>query len=236
MNMKKTAIMQPYIFPYLGYFQLIHAVDTFVFYDDVNFIKGGWINRNRILLNGRDFFLTVPCRQISPYKLINETEFDNQRPEFKKLNKTLEQAYKKAPYYEPVAEIIESILNTNTNLISELAECSIRTIVEYLDISVEFKKSSVDFPFTKEAVKADRIIAICNALNSQHYINPIGGQELYDKAYFNQHDIQLNFIKSQPQEYTQFNNTFVPGLSIIDVMMFNDKETIKTMLNQYELI
>ncbi len=228
--------MQPYLFPYLGYFQLINAVDTFVFYDDVNYIKGGWINRNRILLNGRDFFLTVPCSQISPNKQINETEFDNKRPEFKKLNKTLKQAYKKAPFFEPVAAMIETILNTDTTRIADLAECSIRTIVRYLEIPVDFRISSVDFPFTKDAVKADRIIAICKALDSGHYINPIGGMELYEKDYFNKHGILLNFVQSQPVEYKQFNNAFVSGLSIIDILMFNSKKEIKEMLDNYKLI
>ena len=70
----KLAIMQPYIFPYLGYFQLLNSVDHFVFYDDVNFIKGGWVNRNQLLINNQNKFFTVPLKKIISFTPINEVE------------------------------------------------------------------------------------------------------------------------------------------------------------------
>lgn len=227
--------MQPYIFPYIGYFQLIQAVDTFTFYDDVNYIKGGWVNRNRILLNGKDSFLTIPCIKASPNKKINEILFDNNRPEYKKLVKTLSLAYKKAPYYHQAFPLIENILNTPTNQLSVLAAESIKQIANYLNIKATFLTSSLDFPETKGMDKTDRLIALCKRTNAHHYINPIGGIDLYEKDYFKSENIELSFIKPKPIYYRQFNNEFVPWLSIIDVLMFNSVEEIKELLDQYIL-
>lgn len=230
------AVMQPYIFPYIGYFQLINAVNTFVFYDDVNFIKNGWINRNRILLNSKDHYITIPCLKVSSFKLINEVNFDQNNKEFKKLLKTIEQAYKRAPYFDEVFSLVESVLDNPTNKISELAERSVIEICQYLGIKTQFKVSSVAFPETKGMEKADRLISICKKEKAAYYINPIGGMELYEKSYFKKDEIQLSFIKSLPMKYDQFGNEFVPWLSIIDVLMFNTPEEIQELLLKFELI
>jgi hypothetical protein len=232
----RLAVMQPYVFPYIGYFQLIQAVDTFVFYDDVNYIKGGWINRNRILLNGKVHFLTIACSKASPNRLINEVEIDNSKLQLQKLSRTLELTYKKAPCFNQVFPLINNILQTPVNNIAVLAEQSVKRIAEYLNINIKFKTSSVDFAETKGLDKADRLIEICKKTNSNHYINPIGGTTLYNKAYFEKHDIQLNFINSMPIQYNQFNNEFIPWLSIIDVLMFNQAENIYDYLSQYQLV
>lgn len=231
----KLAVMQPYVFPYIGYFQLIHAVDVFVFYDDVNYIKGGWINRNKMLLNGKEHLLTIPCIKPSPNKQINEIRFDSNRKEFQKLSKSIEQAYKKAPCFEQVFPLIRSILEHPTDTISNLAEQSVVKIAHYLEIPTQFKISSVDFPETKGMEKADRLVELCKKTTCNQYINPIGGKELYNKAFFKRKGIQLDFITSLPIAYKQFKNEFVPWLSIIDVLMFNNKEEINVFLKKYTL-
>ena len=233
----KLAVMQPYLFPYLGYFQLINAVDYFVFYDDVNYIKQGWINRNKILVNGRDHIFTVPLKKASSFSLIKDTElhpalFYKWKPKFLK---SIEQAYKKAPFYKEILPIIEKILDTPGNSISILAEQSVMQIALYLNIKAEFRISSVDFPETKGLEKADRLVEISRKTNTNNYINPIGGKELYEKSFFEDKGVQLDFIKSTPVEYKQFKNEFIPWLSIIDVLMFNSIEETKGFLNQFEL-
>ena len=236
MDDKKVAIMQPYIFPYLGYFQLINAVDSFVFYDDVNFIKKGWVNRNRVLINESDKLFTIPCLKASQNKLINEIKVDYNK-EYKKLLKTIEQAYKKAPYFDVTFPIILRILNQEEELLSDKIIKSTILLCEYLDIrKTTFYKSSHDFSESIGVDKADRLIEITKSLNSQHYINPIGGQKLYSKEYFNDREVKLNFIKCDLPVYQQFSNDFIPGLSIIDVLMFNDVKSVKGMLKQYTLV
>jgi hypothetical protein len=228
----KLAIMQPYFFPYIGYFQLINAVDKFVFYDDVNFIKNGWINRNRILLNGQFHYFTVQLKNAGSFKIIKEVEFTDNRS---KLQKTLEQAYKKAPYYNVAMPILIDCLNYPTNKISELAIYSVKRTSYYLGINAEFENSSVNYYDTKGLEKAERISQICKINNAGTYINPIGGQEIYKKEQFLCNKINLFFIQSNSTEYKQYNDKFIPDLSVIDVMMFNSKEKICEMLNQYEL-
>jgi len=227
--------MQPYIFPYIGYFQLINAVDKFVIYDDVNFITKGWINRNRILNNGKDSLFSIPLKEASQNKLINQIEI-NWDPIWKsKFLKTLEQCYKKAPYFQEVSAVIEQTLCVDNESISKVIENNLRLICQYLSIKTEIISSSAIYQNTHLKAQ-ERILDICLQEKASQYINPIGGLELYDKDIFEAKGIVMNFIKSNPVEYTQFKNNFVPWLSMIDVMMFNSKEKINEYLNNYEFV
>lgn len=229
--------MQPYIFPYIGYFQLINAVDKFIFYDDVNFIKKGWINRNRILLGGNDFSFAIPLTKVSQNININKTYIDIQLyAEWKKkFNQTLIYGYKKAPFFAQISSLVNEILNNDCLTISELAVESVVNISSYLDIKTEFVTSSERYE-NKNLKRQDRLLDICKVENANNYINALGGKELYKKEDFIANGVKLDFIKTLPIEYEQFRNEFIPWLSIIDVLMFNDVEKIKLMLNQFELL
>lgn len=231
----RIAIMQPYFLPYIGYLQLMNAVDKFVLYDDVNYINKGWINRNRLLVNGKEYLFTVPLKEASQNKLINEIELGNDPQWRGKLLKTIEQAYKKAPYYPTVLGIIEKILNLEAQTISQLIAGSLEILKQYLAIPTELVLSSTIYQNGHLKAQA-RILDICLQEKASQYINPIGGVELYDKAIFAKNGIQLNFIKSKPVEYQQFKNDFVPWLSVIDLMMFNDVPTIQGFLGEFELV
>jgi len=227
--------MQPYIFPYIGYFQLINAVDKFVIYDDVNFINKGWINRNRTLNNGKESLFSIPLKEASQNKLINEIEVNWDSVWKSKFLKTLEQCYKKAPFYQEALSIIERTLQVDNKPISKVIEQNLRLICEYLNIKTELVSSSAMYQNTHLKAQ-ERVLDICLQENATQYINPIGGLELYDTDFFNVKDIKLNFIKSKPIEYSQFKNEFVPWLSMIDVLMFNSKEKIIEFLDNYELV
>lgn len=229
------AIMQPYIFPYVGYFQLIKAVDKFVIYDDVNFINKGWINRNRILVSGQPHLFTIPLKDASQNKLIYEINLLANDPWRKKMLKTIQQSYQKAPNYPAVFPIVEEIVNFDTENITELIIYGLKTICSYLGVTTEIVTSSRIYH--NGALKAqERILDICKQEKADRYINPIGGIDLYEKEKFFHEGVQLNFIKSTASNYPQFKNAFVPWLSIIDVLMFNDIEKIETLLKEYELI
>ena len=227
--------MQPYIFPYIGYFQLIKAVDKFVLYDDVNFINRGWINRNRILVNGNDSMFTIPLKDASQNKLINEIAVNWDNNWKIKFLKTIEQSYKKAPFYTEILPIIEKSIEADEVQFSKIIEQNLRLICDYLDIKTEIISSSSIYQNTDKKAQ-ERILNICSQEEVNHYINPIGGIELYDKEEFAKENMQMNFIKSMPVEYKQFKNEFVPWLSMIDVLMFNSKEEIYMFLDKYELI
>lgn len=228
-----VAIMQPYIFPYVGYFQLVNAVDIFVFYDDVNFINGGWINRNRILVNNQINYLTVRLKDASQNKLINEILLINNK---NKLLKTIQMAYRKAPFYSHAWPVIEHCFDFETDYISELAIFSVKEISQYLGLNTNFKISSKDYFDTKKFDRVGRLIEICKRNNANFYINAVGGQDLYKKEDFRYNGIELFFMKTHFDEYKQFNNVFNPALSIIDIMMFNSKEQIQKMINACTLI
>lgn len=229
--------MQPYLFPYIGYFQLINAVDKFIIYDDVTFIKQGWINRNRILTEGSALLFSIPLSEASPYKLIRDISIDELLYDKwkKKFYKTLDQYYKKAPYYEKVLPIIKIVLESNNQLISAVALCSIKAVCEYLAIETEIAET-VDKYSNNYLKGEDRIIDICRQEAAKVYINAEGGRSLYSRNTFKENKIELRFIKSNNIVYKQFDSPFVPFLSIIDIMMFNSSEAIRRMLNDYELL
>jgi len=232
----KMAIMQPYIFPYIGYFQLIEAVDVFVFYDDVNFINRGWINRNRILLNGKDHLFTIPLSKASQNKLIRMVETAIDEKYVSRLEATLHQAYKKAPFYHDVMHLIQKIFSITASDIALLAANSVRHVCDYIGLQRQFLFSSAQFPDSTDLKKEHRLISICKTAGADHYINAWGGTELYNKEVFHKQGILLSFLKSKEVAYDQGIPGFVPWLSVIDVLMFNSPEDTLKLINAYELL
>jgi hypothetical protein len=232
----KLAIMQPYFMPYIGYFQLINSVDEFVIYDNIQYTKKGWINRNRILVNGKDQLFTLPIKKDSDYlDIVERTISETWVKERIKLLNVIQSSYVKAPYFKEVNELIKDcLLDNETNLFKFLLNI-LNKINNYLNISTPIKISS-DIKINHSLKSQNKVLSICGEQKASTYINAIGGTELYDKEIFSQQNITLNFIKSENIEYKQFNNKFIPWLSIIDVMMFNSVEDIKKYLNSYTLI
>jgi len=230
----KVAIMQPYLFPYIGYFQLVNAVDKFIFYDDVTFIKQGWINRNRILLDDKEHLITIRLNGASSNRLINEIAVSQKNDN---LIKTIIQAYSKAPFFNETIPLIQNVFTEMKclNKISKIAEISVKMVSEYLNLNTIFETSSEVYTATKHLKKEERLIAICKKNNADTYINPSGGKDLYNKSSFSKEGINLLFIKNHITGYKQFKNAFIPGLSIIDVTMFNSHNQLREMVCQYEL-
>jgi hypothetical protein len=228
----RLGIMQPYLFPYIGYWQLINSVDTFVIMEDLHYIKQGYINRNYILINGEAHVLTLHLIEASQNKQINEIETGDNREQ---MIKTIATSYKHAPHFEEVFPLIRSILQSPEKNLARFVGNSIERISEHLEIDTKFVYSC-DIERNRTLKAEAMVLDICERLNTTHYINAIGGQKLYSKETFKERGITLHFIKSESVEYRQFHNEFVPNLSIIDVMMFNSKETVKEMLEKYILV
>lgn len=231
----KIGIMQPYLFPYIGYWQLVNKVDKYVIYDDVNFIKGGWINRNRILMNNDAKIFSIQMKGASPNKLINEVEVSDNMLWKKKLIKMIENCYIKSPYFNNIFPIICDIINYNEANLAKYIENSIRVICNYLDIDTEIILSS-SLSKNNELKAQDKVIDICKSLNAKEYYNAIGGQKLYSYKVFKENNIDLKFLVTEDIKYSQYNNNFVENLSIIDVLMFNSKEQVIEIINMCKLI
>jgi len=228
----KLGIMQPYFLPYIGYFQLIKAVDRYVIADDMNYIKQGWINRNNILLGGSPFRFNLTLIEASINKRINEIYVVEEQY---KLLKTIEVNYRKAPYFNQVFPTIEGIFGYEDKNLARFVGNSIIKIAGYLRLDTEFLYNS-DHECEQTLKGQERLISNCHIYGAKVYINAIGGTELYDKETFRQAGIDLLFLKTHPIEYKQFNHPFVPNLSILDVLMFNSVEETNELLMQYELV
>jgi hypothetical protein len=231
----KIAIMQPYFMPYIGYFQLINAVDVFVLYDNIEYTKKGWINRNRILVNGNADYISLPIKKDSDYLNVNNRFLSEtwSKDKIKLLNK-IKESYRKAPFYDSIIPLIEESLNYSNQNLFYFLKNSIHSICNFLDISTLIVESS-SLEYDNNLRSQDKVLTICNSINATTYINPEGGHALYSKNAFSENNIDLFFLKTKDFNYLQYRNEFVPFLSIIDVLMFNGKCFVKEQLNEYNL-
>ena len=231
----KIAIMQPYFCAYIGYYQLINSVDKFVICDNMQYTKKGWFNRNRILDNGIPRTFTLPLKKDNSYLDVNLRYLaDNSIRERVKILKQIQSLYNKAPFFEQNYPLARRLFIQERNNLFDFIHYSVVELCSNLNVETEIIKcSSLDINHELKSQK--RILAICKYLNADTYINAIGGKELYDKASFEKEGIDLKFIQPNNIEYKQFNHNFVPWLSIIDILMFNDIEKVKSYLNEYEL-
>jgi len=232
-----VGVMQPYLFPYIGYWQLLNGVDTFVLFDDVNYINRGWINRNRILVDGQPKYFNVQMRGASQNQLINEVALTNDVQAAEKQVRTIELAYRKAPQFDACFPMIAECMRYQGENLSDFVCHSIRETAKYLGIETKLFLSS-EIEKENSLRGQDKILDICKRLHADAYWNPIGGTELYDKERFAEQGIDLHFLKANGDiRYQQFKpDQFEPFLSIIDVMMFNTVNQIRDMLQEYTLL
>lgn len=225
---------QPYFIPYLGYWQLINAVDVFIISDDYNFVEGGWIARNRILENGKPKFYNIELQHASSERKINQHYISEKFDVDKKLFQ-LRCVYKKAPYFQEGYELMERMFHCSNKNLAYFLENSIKTICDYLGIITKFVRSS-SIPGNCHLKREYKIFDQCRYVGADIYINAIGGRNLYTYKQFADQGIKLGFLSSQKIYYKQLWYDFVPDLSIIDIIMFNSKEEIRKMLTQYTIL
>jgi len=222
---------QPYLLPYIGYWQLMNLADTYVISDSMQYIKKGYINRNSILLNNQAHRFSLEVIGVHEETLINEVTVGNNA---RKIVSTISHAYKKSPNFANVFPMIEEVLLNKEKNLARYIGNSIEVIANYLEMNTQFIYLS-DLQGETSLKSQDRTVDICKRVNASRYVNAIGGQHLYDKETFLAEGMDLSFLKTSEFEYKQYYNEFIPNLSIVDILMFNSKETIKGMLEAYSL-
>ncbi len=250
----KLAVMQPYFFPYIGYFQAINAVDKYIVYDDLNYIYQGWVDRNRLVdKSGTVFYIRPQLINASVSSLISEIELHPKQFWRKKLLKTLSFTYAGADSFKETFNLIQEILLFETNSLSNFNFHAIKKIADYLEIKTQLVQEKTKYKNLEEELRTKRpssnseeheqletklvrALEICTTEKATVFINAFGGQLLYKKEDFKKNGIDLFFIETKPYNYKQFTNTFYPHLSIIDVLMHNGKEKTQHLLNNYTLI
>ncbi|QEF98683.1 WbqC-like protein family protein [Stieleria maiorica] len=235
MGEKRIAIMQPYFFPYIGYFHLLHAADSLVLYDNLQYTKKGWINRNRMLHNGGDVLFSIPLRKASDYASIDQREVSTDFDRRKLLNR-VRAAYRKAPNFAATMNLFTTAIDHPESNLFRFVKHSIQLLCDHLGIRTSIIDSS-NVPIDHSMRGQDKVLAICRALEATTYVNAIGGVSLYDQADFAGKGIELRFIQSENRRYQQFHYPFVAWLSILDVLMFNSTETVRDWVeNGYTLV
>ena len=227
--------MQPYFFPYIGYFQLIAASDVFVLHDDVQYIKGGWVNRNRILLNGESRMITLPVQKGAYDLPINARSYVPDSQPYKDIANLIKQAYSKVPFFQQVFPLLNDTLMCADKNVARFNENLIRRIADYLGIKSKIINSS-EIKKNDSLTGESRVLEICKRLGATNYTNPIGGTELYHQEAFKKGGITLRFLEAQNVRYSQHGDEWLPFLSVIDVLMFNSIEKIQVLLAQYHLL
>lgn len=212
----RVAIMQPYWFAYIGYYQLIAAVDQFVIYDNIQYTKKGWINRNRILRNGEPASITIPIRKASDYLDVNERQVADSL-DSKRMLRTFRDAYLKAPHREEALGILQTSLDCPDLNLSSFINRSVEVVCNHLGIETRRIVSS-SLGVDRKLRGQERVIATCSELRATVYTNPIGGVDLYSAQEFHASNIDLVFLKSTLSPYRQMSRTFIPAMSILDVI------------------
>ncbi len=230
-----AAIMQPYFLPYLGYWQLIHACNDFVLYDDVNFIKRGWINRNTFLINGQANKLTLPCRAVSQNKLINEIRLQRDSRDFHKVFLAIESAYTRSPNYGAVLELLNAIKAFPGDNLADFLHHAITLVCSFIGLDRPIHRSSCEFSETKGLGRVERLAEITRLLGHTQYINAPGGADLYSVDEFGHYGVSLRFLAPHLRPYRQPVTDFVPGLSIVDVLMNCSPEETLNLIAMYTL-
>lgn len=221
----RLSIMQPYFLPYIGYFQLVAAADQFVIYDQIKYTKKGWINRNRMLLNGSDALFSLPLKKGSDSLDVVEREL---APEFDraKLLSQFAGAYRRAPHFASTFALLERIVRYEDNNLFRYIHHSLTAMFTYLDITTPIRISST-VSIDRHLKGQDMVLAICSEVGAREYVNSMGGTALYSKQDFSDRDVKLQFLKPHFFQYEQFGEPFVPWLSIVDVLMFNSIEKVR---------
>jgi hypothetical protein len=233
----RVAIMQPYVFPYLGYYQLLHAADRFVCFDDVNFIKKGWINRNRILLNGGAYTFTIPIAGASQNNTIRASIIADDPSWKPKLLANITHAYRKAPCFEAVFPAVEHLVLGAQGSIADMAEASLNMVRERLSLPVTLHRSS-ELGRPADLKGQERIIAVAAQHGATTYINPANGANLYDAARFAEAGMELRFLRMNSDvTYPQYGHAgFEPHLSILDALMNCSAIDLAALLSRYALL
>ena len=227
----QVAIMQPYLLPYIGYFQLMRACDKFVIYDHIKYTKRGWINRNRVAHNGKEITFTLPLRKSSDLAdIVDKSIADSFDP--KKLLNKFHGAYNNAPYFKATMPLLERIFDHPEKNLFYFLKNSLTATAAHLEIPDRIVDASA-VPADHNLRGQHRVIAICTALNATHYINPEGGTDLYTAAEFSANDINLKFLRTKPLIYDQHAKPFQANLSIIDVLMFNSIGTVQNLVESH---
>lgn len=234
--MVRLAIMQPYFLPYLGYWQLIACADLFVVYDNIKFTKSGWFHRNNILLNQQKHLFTLPVRKDSDFLNVADRYLaENAEQMMSKLLRKIENEYKHAPFFSSIFPLLQHIFFYEEQNLFRFLFHSIQQICGYLHIKTPLLISST-VEDNSELKSQERVVALCQKLHANHYINPIGGLTLYQDSAFKQKGITLSFLESQCPAYPQQTKEFVSHLSIIDILMFNSIDDIQSMLTKFKLV
>lgn len=231
----KMGIMQPYFLPYIGYWQLLNAVDLYIVLDDVNFINRGWINRNRILINGQISYLNIPIRGASQNKRINEIPMDWDDRKRKQIKRKIQLAYSRAPYFDQVYLLFCGIVDHEEESLSGFLENSLKAVCGYMGIETQILRSS-ELEKDDSLKGQERILNLCQQFHADEYYNAIGGQSLYSYDRFRRGGVKLSFLKTGQIQYEQFFHQSVPNLSILDVMMFHSPEQLQGLLKNYTLL
>ncbi len=235
----KLAIMQPYFFPYIGYFSLMDYADRFIFFDTPQYISKGWVNRNRILtFDGDVTYITVPIKKVPRSTAIKEIVIDNEKNWREKIYGQLTAYKKKAPEYKKTMEFVKNILdNFNGKYLSELNIYATKKIAMAMGIECEFDTfSKMEVNMGEVNAPDEWALEISKALKADIYVNPPGGIEFFEQDKYDANHIELKFLKNHLKPYIQRIGRWEPGLSIIDVMMFCKMEEIRKMIKDYTFL
>jgi hypothetical protein len=230
----KLAVMQPYFFPYVGYFDLISRVDQWVVFDTAQYRRHGWVNRNRILRPVQGWqYITAPLLKHPRETRICDIQVVSGQDWRARIERQLEHYRGHAPYFDAAWGLVRDCLSVPGASLSRMNVEALRRICALLEIRFSFTiLSEMDLPLGPVEEPGDWALRIAEALGAQEYVNPPGGQDLFDPEKFAARGIRLTIQEPVAFRYQVPGYCFEPGLSIVDALMWNSRDRLRDFLHR----
>lgn len=231
--------MQPYFFPYPGYFSLIKATNKWIVFDTPQYANYSWMNRNRIINCNDDnwMYFIVPLKKRPLRTSINSIVIQNEVNWKEKIISQLGYYKKHAPYYNHVVEFLRETLTSEFVKLSDLNIHTLKATCKYIGIDFNYEiYSEMNLQIEDIHAPDEWGLNICKAMGVSKFINPERGQNFIDRQKYLNEKVDIKFLEYRYPDYDQKMEEFIPGLSIIDAMMFNSPKELKVILEDYKLV
>jgi hypothetical protein len=232
---QSVAIMQPFFFPYLGYFSLMKHTDNWIVFDDIRYSNQAWGNRNRILKHPEGWaWINVPVKDHKRETFYSNILIQNEINWKRKIINQFEYYKIHAPFYKDVLKIIQEVFSEDFSHLVDLNIHAMKKVCEYLKIDFKYTKfSEMNLGINSVQHPGQWALEICKAIKSTNYVNPCEGHPIYDKKEYDDAGISLQFIINRVSPYDQKRAEFEARLSIIDVMMWNSVERVNELIDDF---
>lgn len=229
--------MQPYFFPYMGHFSLVAACEKWVVFDDSQYTSRSWMNRNRVLHPSAGWsYINLPVHKTGLNSKIKDVLVVDKKDSWLRVRAQLAHYKNKAPFYNQVLSIVDEAFSVESHRLVDINVSSIKSVCRYLNVAFDYTISSrVNFDYSTVREADDWAFVITRQMGGEQYVNPSSGRHLFSRKKYIEGGIDLLFHEFEPFVYDCGQFKFESSLSILDVLMWNTVESVRSGLSCFKL-